>query len=102
VRQLEDELANLSFRAEEGIITKALAERSLSSPGLSDASPGVCLGVDRFDDLLRVQEQQQLAFIERAIELERGNIAAAARRLNMDRVRLYKTRKKLAGRLATS
>jgi ActR/RegA family two-component response regulator len=57
--------------------------------------------VDRFDDLLRLQEQQQLAVIERAIELESGNIAAAARRLNMDRVRLYKTRKRLSGRLAT-
>lgn len=52
--------------------------------------------------LLRVQEQQQLAFIERAIESESGNIAAAARRLSMERVRLYKTRKRLAERLATS
>jgi transcriptional regulator with PAS, ATPase and Fis domain len=100
VRQLENELTNLSFRAEDSIITKALVESELHRTSLSEAPSGTGPEAETLNSFIRSQEHQRLAFIEGVIDMERGNVAAAARRLNIPRSTLLKMRGRLSNRLA--
>jgi transcriptional regulator with PAS, ATPase and Fis domain len=98
IRQLEKMITSLSFRSEQGIITARQVEIEIERSGTTNPKKTNNV-VDRtLSELIKTQEKQRLSLIHHAIDLEGGNVAAAAARLGTKRTTLYKMKARLAKR----
>jgi transcriptional regulator with PAS, ATPase and Fis domain len=99
VRQLEKMIISLSFNADREAIATHHVEAEFRKAASSLPSPESESVDGSLRDFIQTQERQRLAFIERAIDREDGNVTAAAERLKVQRAALYKMRERLAKRI---